>query len=418
MKKTLLALAFSVFSAYSQSLVTLEISADASGTIPIGVVMFQPTQDSEPFGDAEPWRIIAVDLDFTGDFSVKKLNPDDLKDARKLAEEQVSMYVAGDYHVKGDTMILNAHLYDSGTHKQLYSKTYSFHKNEHRNIAHAFSGEIHKALLGLDGPYESKIAYVERSSDGSKNISVCDYDGQNKRRVTRGGISVMPSFFTDKQTILYVAYDNGKPDIYSINLQSGAKKTIMATRKVESSPNYSDITGRILYASSKGGNMEVYSIDKSIENDQRLTVNPPAISTAPNWSPNGHRIAFVSDRVGSPQIYTMDRTGGDVQRLTFGGTWHDSPSFSPDGSKIAYTAQRNGRNMIAINSVEGEDEELLTVEVIGTQEYPSWSPDGSYIIFTHKHDGRSDIAAIRLKDKRVIKITNSGVAEQSKCSGI
>ena len=415
MKKLTLTLAFSAFLVYSQSMVALEISADASGTIPIGVVMFQPTQESEPFGDAQPWRVIAEDLDFTGDFSVKKLNPDDVK---KLAEEQVSLYIAGDYTVKGDSMVLNAHLYDSGTHGQLFGKTYDFHKNDARGIAHAFSGEIHKALLGLDGPYESKIAYVERSGDGSKNISVCDYDGQNKRRVTKGGISVMPSFFTNKHTILYIGYDNGKPDIYSINLQDGAKKTIMATRRVESSPNYSDITGKILYASSKGGNMEVYSIDKNVENDQRLTINSPSISTAPNWSPNGHMIAFVSDRAGSPQIYTMDRSGANVQRITFGGPWHDSPSFSPDGSKIAYTAQRNGRSMIAINSVDGDNEELITAEVVGTQEYPSWSPDGSYIIFTHRHDGRADIAAIRLKDKRVTKITTSGIAEQSKCSGI
>jgi TolB protein len=226
----------------------------------------------------------------------------------------------------------------------------------------------------------------------------------------------MPSF-VNKYKILCVGYDRGKPDIYSIDLREGKKEPIVTTRKVDSSPNYSDIMGRIAFASSKGGNMEIYTADIDGDNEQRLTINSPAISTAPNWSPNGHKIAFVSDRTGSPQIYTMDRTGANVSRITFGGSYHDSPSWSPDGAKIAYTAQRGGRNMIAVNSVDGNDEELITIEVSGTQEYPSWSPDGSHIIFTHRQGTRTDIVAIRLKDKKIVNLTNRGNVEQSKWSG-
>ncbi|MDR0305184.1 MAG: hypothetical protein LBH98_10545 [Chitinispirillales bacterium] len=408
--KKLFALFLTVIAVYSQKQVSLEISADQSGVIPIGIVIFQPAGNSEPMEDIRPWMTIANDLDFTGNFSVKKLNE---LDSVKLLQEQIPVYITGTYLKVGDTVTLDIYLYDSGAKDLLLGKSYNFHKKDVNLAAHKYSCAVHKTLLGEDAPYESKIVFVEKTK-GNKNVVICDYDGQNKHYLTKGGINIMPSFIDDKN-ILCVSYDRGKPDIYSINTQQGKKTSIVATRKVESSPNYSEINGRIAFASSKSGNMEVYSINKDGSGEQRITVGN-SISTAPSWSPNGYKIAFVSDRSGSPQIYVADRTGANVQRITYGGSYHDSPSWSPDGSKIAYTAQRNGKKMIAVSSVNGNDEELITASIAGAQEYPSWSPDGSHVLFTLGQGDKTDICAIRLKDKKLIKITNSGNAEQSKWS--
>ena len=408
--KKLLALFLVVAAAYSQKQVSLEISADRSGTIPIGIIVFQPQPNSEPVGDLRPWMTISNDLDFTGDFAVKKL---DVLDQSKLLKEQIPVYMTGTYMKTGDSMSLDISLYDFGTNDLILKKFYKFHKNDARAIAHQYSSVVYKTLLGEDAPYESKIVYVEKNND-KKNIVLCDYDGQNKRYITKSEINIMPSFI-DKQTILCVSYDNGKPDIYIIDVKQGKKTPLVATRKVESSPNYSDINGRIIFSSSKSGNMEVYSINKDGSDERRITVGS-AISTAANWSPNGYKIAFVSDRSGSPQIYVADKTGDNAKRITYGGSYHDSPSWSPDGSKIAYTAQRSGKKMIAVSSADGSDEELITESVSGAQEYPSWSPDGSNVLFTLTQGDRTDICAIRVKDKRLIKVTNSGNAEQSKWS--
>ena len=415
MKKILVVLAVLVMvaSAVSQQFqAALEITADRSGTIPIGIIMFQPTDRSEPMGDAQPWRVIASNLDFTGDFAVKRLNT---LDSAQLLEEQIPVYITGTYEVRGDSMTLSIDLRDAGRHELLLRRNYSFHRREARAIAHRYSAEVYRTLLGENNPpYESLIVFVERHENG-RNIVITDYDGHNRRQITNTGINIMPSFI-DRSHLLAITYERGRPDVFEINIPTGKTRAIVSSRRVESSPNYSDIMGRIAYGSSKGGNMEIYTSDRNGDNVQRLTVNPPAISTAPNWSPDGFRIAFVSDRTGTPQIYTMTRTGTGVQRLTFGGNWHDSPSFSPDGTKIAYTAMRNGRNMIAVSSAAGGDEELITAEVRGSQEYPTWSIDGSHIIFTLRQAGQTDIYAIRLKDKRLTRITNSGVAEQSKWS--
>jgi len=372
--------------------------------------VFQPAPGSESIGDLRPWMTIANDLDFTGDFAVKKL---DALDQSKLLKEQIPVYVTGTYMKTGDSISLDISLYDFGTNDLILKKSYKFHKNDVRAVAHQYSSEVYKTLLGGDAPYESKIVYVEKNND-KKNIVLCDYDGQNKRYITKSEINIMPSFI-DKQTVLCVSYDNGKPDIYIIDVKQGKKTPLVATRKVESSPNYSDINGRIIFSSSKSGNMDVYSINRDGTDERRITVGS-AISTAANWSPNGYKIAFVSDRSGTPQIYVADKTGDNAKRITFSGSYHDSPSWSPDGSRIAYTAQRNGKKMIAVSFADGSDEELITESISGAQEYPSWSPDGSNVLFTLTQGDRTDICAIRVKDKRSIKITNSGNAEQSKWS--
>jgi len=422
MKKTILAiiflalpLSFTVLAQFTpQSTVALEITADASGVIPIGVVMFQPMEGSPVAQTAQPWRVIAENLMFTGDFSVTRLNT---ADSASLAENNLPVYISGQYYIEDDSMTIEIFLRESTNHGALIGQTSKFHKSNARAFAHRFSSQVHRTLFGVNGPYETQILFVENPAEGLKNIVVSDFDGHNRRRLTNGGINILPSFM-GRQNILYISFERGKPDIFSLNLHDGTRAAVVASRRVESSPQFSEITGRIAYASSKGGNMEIYTAERSGANPQQLTVNAPAISTSPRWAPNGHSIAFVSDRSGNPQIYIMDRTGANVRRLTFAGSHHDSPAWSPDGLKIAYTARRGGRNIIAMSATDGRQEEvLLTLGVDGAHEYPSWSPDGSHIVFSHSRGNRRDISAIRISDGRVITLTTCGTAEQPNWSG-
>ena len=64
------------------------------------------------------------------------------------------------------------------------------------------------------------------------------------------------------------------------------------------------------------------------------------MDSSPAFSPNGQQIAFISDRSGNPELYVMDVTGANVQRLTY-GQWADGPAWSPRGDLIAYERQRS-----------------------------------------------------------------------------
>ena len=62
----------------------------------------------------------------------------------------------------------------------------------------------------------------------------------------------------------------------------------------------------------------------------------------PSWSPDGSRIVFASDRDGDFEIYLMDRDGANVTQLTHNSAEDWDPAWSPTGAAIAFTSAQNG----------------------------------------------------------------------------
>ena len=76
-----------------------------------------------------------------------------------------------------------------------------------------------------------------------------------------------------------------------------------------SSGTFPGTNGKIIFASDRDGNKEIYVMDADGSNATRLTNNSTR-EYYPSWSPDGSKIAFVSDRDGgtdaSKEIYVMD----------------------------------------------------------------------------------------------------------------
>lgn len=73
---------------------------------------------------------------------------------------------------------------------------------------------------------------------------------------------------------------------------------------------------------------------------QRLTTDPS--DTAPAWSPEGEQIAFISARDGDWELYLVDATTGQEQRLTDHAGADVAPTWSPDGRRLAFLSSREG----------------------------------------------------------------------------
>ena len=99
--------------------------------------------------------------------------------------------------------------------------------------------------------------------------------------------------------------------------------------------------------------------------------------------PSGRsRIVFASDRDGDDEIYTMDPDGLNVVQLTHNTTPDTFPSWSPDGSQIVYAAaDASGNSEVFVIGADGSDPRNLTRSPASRDFVPSWSPDGSLIAF-------------------------------------
>ena len=138
---------------------------------------------------------------------------------------------------------------------------------------------------------------------------------------------------------------------------------------------------RIVFASNRDGDWDIYSMDVNGDNLLQLT-DHPALDDHPACSPDGRRIAFTSERGLTHDLYVMDSDGNNVVRLTHDNFFDSRPSWSPDGTRIAFSSSRLPvRNSeIYVMDANGENEINLTNHKMHDV-VPSWSPDGSKIAF-------------------------------------
>ncbi len=125
-----------------------------------------------------------------------------------------------------------------------------------------------------------------------------------------------------------------------------------------------ELRGRIVFASERDGNYEIYVMYADGSDVARLT-NYPGYDMEPAWSPDGQKIAFVSDRSGHDEIYVMNADGANVTRITFSPSNKHSPAWSPDGSRIVYVDTHNADfpdfdSEIHVVGIEGNDPSQLT----------------------------------------------------------
>ena len=136
---------------------------------------------------------------------------------------------------------------------------------------------------------------------------------------------------------------------------------------------------RIVFASNRDGDWDIYSMDVNGDNVVQLT-DHPASDEYPAVSPDGRRIAFISERDGPPDLYVMDSGGNNVMRLTNSDFYEGRPSWSPDGTVIAFPLISDGNSEIHAMDADGNNLTRLTKH--GPHDVsPSWSPDGSKIAF-------------------------------------
>ena len=93
----------------------------------------------------------------------------------------------------------------------------------------------------------------------------------------------------------------------------------------------------------------------------------------PKWSPDGSRIVFASTRDGNFEVYVMNADGSGQTRLTTSATPDYDPAFSPDGTLLAWSAaDGGGDNQIFTMSSTGGPATQLTFGEGAFQ--PDWQP--------------------------------------------
>ncbi|HEY1748107.1 MAG TPA: Tol-Pal system beta propeller repeat protein TolB [Xanthobacteraceae bacterium] len=282
-------------------------------------------------------------------------------------------------------------LWDVLAGQQLAGQQYFTTPDNWRRIAHIISDAIYERLTGDKGYFDSRVVFVDETGSKErriKRLAIMDQDGANVRYLTRGDELVLtPRFSPSTQEITYMAYGQGDPRVYLLNIETGQHEIVGNFPGMSFAPRFSPDGQRVVMSLQQGSNSNIFVMDLRSKAMTRLT-DTAAIDTSPSYAPDGGRICFESDRGGHPQIYVMSASGGAAQRISFGGEGsYSTPVWSPRGDYIAFTRQAAGKFAIGVMKPDGSGERILTEGF--HNEGPTFAPNGRVIMFFRDPGGNA-----------------------------
>lgn len=342
--------------------------------------------------------VVAADLRRSGLFApidkgafIEKISNPDVAprfDDWKVINAQA--LVTGRVNVEGDGRIrAEFRLWDTFAGQQLVGEQFFANRGNWRRIAHIIADAIYERLTGEKGYFDTRIVYVDETGPKDKRVkrlAIMDQDGAGHRYLSDGRSIVMtPRFSPSRQEITYMSYENGQPQVYLLQIETGQRELVANFPNMTFAPRFSPDGQKVIMSLLRDdGNSNIFTMDLRSRNTTRLT-NSAAIDTSPSYSPDGGKVVFTSDRGGRTQIYVMGADGSNPQRISFGDGNYSTPVWSPRGDLVAFTKQTAGEFQIGVMRTDGSGERILSSGFL--QEGPTWAPNGRVLMFFREQAG-------------------------------
>jgi TolB protein len=264
-----------------------------------------------------------------------------------------------------------------------------------RDLAHSVSDKIYQSVTGIRGAFSTRLAYVSvirEGDDFTYRLQVADADGARESLMLESKQPIMsPSWSPDAQDLAYVSFETGRPAIYRQNLATAKREQLTSFKGLNGAPSWSPDGSTLAMVLSKDGNPELYSLDLATSKLTRLTRHF-AIDTEPAWMPDGKHILFTSDRGGTPQIYKLKLADRSVERITFEGNYNARASIAPDGRTMAMVHRSS--SVFHIAALDLKTRRLIELTETTLDESPSVAPNGAMLMYATKYKDRGILAAV------------------------
>lgn len=287
-----------------------------------------------------------------------------------------------------------------------------------------FGGENAEAYFSFDG--KQLIFQSKRDGRGCDQIYKMNADGSNQKMVSNGeGRTTCSYFFKGGKKVLYASTHGGKKecppnpdfskgyvwaiypdyDIYTAKPDGTDIKPLAASKGYDAEATLSPDGKKIIFTSTRDGDLDLYVMDADGQNVKRLTTELGYDGGA-FFSPDSKQIVYRSfhpktdaeiarykDRLANDlieptvfEVWTMNADGSNKRQVTKLGAASFAPFFTPDGKRIIFctnyfASDARKRNFdLALINVDGTGLERVTFNE-SFDGFPMFSPDGKKLVF-------------------------------------
>ncbi|GEM_PF-4764326 len=206
------------------------------------------------------------------------------------------------------------------------------------------------------------------------------------------GCNSIPDDLTGQLAFSSSMENDGAYDIYYLNLPNTKEIQLTKTQGEQVENTWIDWAknGRMVYASTRNGNYEIYLMDVGRKQETKLTEND-FFDGYPTFNPEGNLIAFISEPEPlQKDIYLMDIESRKLKQLTKTPGAEAYLAWSPDGTRLAYAMYVKGYSEIFVYNLSTGESIQLTNNSRIEDINPGWSPDSKRIFFASDRENNPD----------------------------
>jgi Tol biopolymer transport system component len=297
-----------------------------------------------------------------------------------------------------------------------------------------FGGENAEAYFSVDG--------TELSFQSTRDDLECDQifrmnaDGSNLRMVSTGrGRTTCAYIQTDGSLIYASTHGHGagclwkadhsmgyvwplypEMDIWAADADGSNPRVLFASDGYDAEATVCAKDGRVLFTSTKDGDLDLYMMERDGTNVRQLT-NTPGYDGGAFFSSDCSKIVWRASRPEGDalveyralleknlvrpsklEIFVADADGQNVVQVTKSGAASFAPYLHPDNQRLVYVSNKhdpNGRNFdIFLIHVDGTNESQITHNP-SFDGFPMWTHDGEKLVFasnrTNQRPGETNV---------------------------
>lgn len=245
---------------------------------------------------------------------------------------------------------------------------------------------------GKPSPFDNRLAYISKNSEGIYSLRVSYYDGSNAKTLHKSSEPILsPSWSPNGRYLTYVSFESVRASIFVHDIQSNRRIKLLTLKGLNAYPSFEDNSNLLVSISGEKMTSEIHRLNilsgelTKLKTSKRADIFPRSLSKnsylkvglSPSDVPYGYvvtngrqkpitslplnaiSVAENGDLVGlsGKKLVFMKKTAtgwGEMVKVAEGNEI-ESPTISADGSIIYYSVKENGRVFAKASSNDGKN---------------------------------------------------------------